>query len=69
MKARFGEERLVIRLMGSTGVGEFSDTLIFCAIAAPVIGISDPGTFTNYVVVGFPYKTGVEFVLVPATTG
>lgn len=68
MKERFGEKRLAIRLMGSTGVGEFADTLIFCAVAAPVIGITDPGNFVNYVVVGFLYKTAVEFVLVPVTT-
>lgn len=68
MKERFGEKRLVIRLMGSTGVGEFADTLIFCTIAASVIGITDAGNFANYVLVGFLYKTAVEFLLVPVTT-
>ncbi|MEE1621861.1 queuosine precursor transporter [Zafaria sp. Z1313] len=68
MKERFGEKRLVIRLLGSTGVGEFADTLIFCSIAAGVIGISDTATFINYVVVGFLYKTAVEVLFVPVTT-
>ncbi|GHD00494.1 queuosine precursor transporter [Zhihengliuella salsuginis] len=68
MKARFGEKALVGRLLGSTGVGEFADTLIFCSIAAPVIGISDAPTFANYVVVGFLYKTAVEVLFVPVTT-
>lgn len=68
MKERFGEQRLWARLMGSTGVGEFADTLIFCSIAASVIGIGDFGTFVNYVVVGFVYKTLVEFLFVPVTT-
>lgn len=68
MKARSGEKSLWARLMGSSGVGEFVDTLIFCAIAAPVIGIADLGAFANYVVVGFVYKTGVEYALVPATS-
>ncbi|MFF1254127.1 queuosine precursor transporter [Pseudarthrobacter sp. NPDC058329] len=68
MKARSGEKSLWARLMGSSGAGEFVDTLIFCSIAASVIGITDFGTFVNYVVVGFVYKTLVEFILVPVTS-
>jgi len=68
MKRRFGEPRLWARLMGSSGVGEFADTLIFCSIAASVIGITGFGMFANYVLVGFVYKTLVEFLFVPVTT-
>ena len=68
LKERTGERGLVGRLIGSSGVGEFLDTLIFCAIAAPVIGISDAPNFINYVVVGFVYKTAVEIILVPVTS-
>ncbi|MET1153459.1 queuosine precursor transporter [Arthrobacter sp.] len=68
MKERWGERRLWARLMGSTGVGEFADTLIFCSIAASIIGINDVPTFVNYVLVGFVYKTLVEFLFVPVTT-
>ncbi|MER1998081.1 MAG: queuosine precursor transporter [Arthrobacter sp.] len=68
MKARFKERALVGRLMASTGVGEFADTLIFCAIAAPVIGITGAGQFVNYVIFGFVYKTAVEFLFVPVTS-
>lgn len=68
MKARTGEKSLWARLMGSSGVGEFVDTLIFCSIAASVIGITDFGTFVNYVVVGFVYKTLVEYLFVPVTS-
>ncbi|MBU8864868.1 queuosine precursor transporter [Paenarthrobacter aromaticivorans] len=67
MKARTGEKTLWARLMGSSVVGEFVDTLIFCSIAASVIGITDFGMFANYVLVGFLYKTGVEFLFVPVT--
>ncbi|MDP9936053.1 queuosine precursor transporter [Paenarthrobacter nicotinovorans] len=67
MKARTGEKSLWARLMGSSVVGEFVDTLIFCSIAASVIGISDVGSFVNYVLVGFLYKTAVEFIFVPIT--
>ncbi len=68
MKARSGEKSLWARLMGSSGVGEFVDTLIFCTIAASVIGITDFGMFVNYVVVGFVYKTLVEYLFVPLTS-
>ena len=67
MKERFREKALAGRLMASTGVGEFADTLIFCAIAAPVIGITDVGGFLNYVLFGFLYKTLVEYLFVPVT--
>ena len=52
---------------GFLGRREFVDTLIFCSIAASVIGISDVGMFVNYVAVGFLYKTLVEFLFVPVT--
>lgn len=68
MKARTGEKSLWARIMSSSVAGEFVDTLIFCSIAASVIGISDVGTFANYVLVGFLYKTLVEFLFVPVTT-
>jgi len=68
MKQRTGERSLWARLMGSSVVGEFVDTLIFCSIAASVIGIADFATFVNYVVVGFVYKTAVEFLFVPVTS-
>lgn len=67
MKDRFGHDRLWARLIGSTIVGEFADTLLFCAIAAAVIGIETPGQFINYVVVGFLWKTLLEVVLLPIT--
>lgn len=68
MKARTGEKTLWARLMGSSGVGEFVDTLIFCSIAASVIGITDFGSFVNYVLVGFFYKVAVQYILVPVTS-
>ena len=67
MKDRFGTDRLWARLIGSTIVGEFADTLLFCTIAASVIGVDSAGTFINYVVVGFLWKTLMEVVLLPIT--
>ncbi|WP_420750922.1 queuosine precursor transporter [Rhodococcus sp. O3] len=67
IKERTKEKYLWARLIGSTVVGEFADTLIFCAIAAGAIGISTWTDFTNYVIVGFLWKTLVEIVVMPIT--
>lgn len=67
IKRRTAEKYLWVRLLGSTGIGEMADTLIFCSIAASVIGISTVGGFVNYVVVGYLYKCAVEVVLMPVT--
>lgn len=67
IKQRTGERNLWARLIGSTVVGEFADTLIFCIIAAPVIGVSTAGDFLNYVIVGFIWKTLIEVVVLPIT--
>ena len=67
MKDRFGRGNLWARLIGSTVVGEFADTLLFCSIAAGVIGISTAREFVNYVAVGFAWKTLMEVVLLPIT--
>lgn len=67
LKRSHGERKLLVRLWGSTGVGEFLDTLIFCSIAAPVIGVDSVGGFVNYVLVGFVYKVAVEVILSPLT--
>lgn len=67
MKRRSGERGLWARLLGSTVVGQLGDTLLFCVIAAPVIGISTWGDFLNYVAVGFLWKTAAEAVLIPLT--
>lgn len=67
IKKRTGEKSLWARLIGSTVVGEFGDTLLFCLIAAPVIGITTVGDTVNYVLVGFVWKTVIEIVLLPVT--
>jgi uncharacterized integral membrane protein (TIGR00697 family) len=67
MKRSTGERLLFGRIAISTLVGEFLDTLVFCSIAAGVIGISTALTFINYVAVGFLFKSAVEIVLSPVT--
>ncbi|WP_124054724.1 queuosine precursor transporter [Arcanobacterium ihumii] len=65
IKERFGENNLWFRLIGSTVVGEFADTAIFCVIAW--IGVMDWATILNLMFVGYIYKVGVEVVLLPVT--
>ncbi len=67
IKARTKEKHLWARLIGSTIVGEFADTLVFCAIAAGAIGISTWRDFVTYVALGWVYKTLVEIVVLPVT--
>lgn len=67
IKERTKEKHLWARLIGSTVVGEFADTLIFCAIAAGAIGISTWDDFVNYLVVGIVWKTLVEVLVMPIT--
>ena len=67
MKERAGERRLWARLIGSTVVGEFADTLVFCSIAASALGISTWGDFINYTLIGFLWKTLVELLVMPIT--
>jgi uncharacterized integral membrane protein (TIGR00697 family) len=65
IKKRTQEKKLWARLMGSTIVGEFADTLVFCTVA--FYGVITGGDFLTYVIVGFVYKTAVEIILLPVT--
>jgi uncharacterized integral membrane protein (TIGR00697 family) len=65
IKERTNEKHLWARLVGSTVVGEFADTLVFCTIA--FYGIITGADFINYVIVGYLYKTMLEVILLPVT--
>ena len=65
IKARTLESRLWMRLLGSTLVGEFADTIVFCTIA--FYGVITGWTFVNYVVTGIVYKVAVEVLVMPIT--
>lgn len=67
IKERTREKHLWARLVGSTFVGQLGDTLVFCAIAAGVIGITSFGDFVTYTAQGWLYKTAVEVALLPIT--
>ncbi len=65
MKEHFGDDNLWTRLLGSTLVGQFVDTLVFCTVA--FYGVITGGEFLNYLVVGYVYKVAVEVLLMPVT--
>ncbi|WP_333889917.1 queuosine precursor transporter [Mycolicibacterium gadium] len=67
IKERTKEKHLWARLIGSTVVGEFADTVVFCTIAAGAIGISTWSDFLTYVALGWVYKTVVEILVLPIT--
>lgn len=67
IKQRTKESHLWARLLGSTVLGQFADTLVFCAIAAPVIGFGDMNSFVTYAALGWLYKCAVEAALLPIT--
>ncbi|MDO3650809.1 queuosine precursor transporter [Nocardia mangyaensis] len=67
IKERTKEKHLWARLIGSTVIGEFADTLIFCSIAATAIGIDTWQSFVNFVIIGFLWKTLCEVVMLPVT--
>lgn len=66
-KKRRLEQGLLARLVGSTGVGELLDTVVFCSIAATAIGISTVGQWANYTIFGFLYKITVQYAVMPVT--
>jgi uncharacterized integral membrane protein (TIGR00697 family) len=65
IKERTQEKALWLRLLGSTAVGEFADTVVFCTIA--FYGVITGEEFLIYVAFGFAYKTLVEIVLLPVS--
>ena len=67
IKQRTGERNLWARLVGSTLAGQLGDTLVFCSIAAPAIGITSAADFVTYAALGWVYKTVVEIVMLPIT--
>jgi queuosine precursor transporter len=65
LKVRTQGKKLWLRLIGSTFVGEFFDTVVFGLVAfGGILGFKDMAIF---IAVGWLFKTGVEVVLLPIT--
>jgi len=73
IRRRWGTGRLWVRLISSTLVGEFADTVVFCLVAFGPLGAVLDGqsipwdTLLNYIAVGWIYKVLVEVVMLPVT--
>ena len=65
IKRRTSGKQLWARLIGSTVVGEFVDTLVFTFIAS--LGRLNFAEFLNYLATGYLYKTLYEVLLLPIT--
>ena len=65
LKERTKGKQLGARLIGSTVVGEFVDTLVFTLIAS--LGRLNFEEFLNYLATGYLYKTLFEVALLPIT--
>ncbi|MFT4147301.1 MAG: queuosine precursor transporter [Micrococcaceae bacterium] len=65
LKEKAKENKLWVRLVGSTMVGEFADTLVFCTIA--FFGTITGWEFVNYVITGYAYKCLIEVLMLPVT--
>lgn len=65
LKARMAERHVAFRLITSTLVAEFVDTLLFCTIA--FAGTITAGELLNYTLTGYVYKCLVEVCVVPIT--
>jgi queuosine precursor transporter len=66
IKERTKERHLWARLIGSTVVGEFADTMLFCFIA--FVGVFPTwGGLISYAIAGYFYKVIVEVIMLPVT--
>lgn len=67
LKVQYGKEKLWIRLVGSTIVGELLDTTIFAIVAFAGTGFMGPGDMVKYILIGWAFKTAVEIVFLPVS--
>jgi uncharacterized integral membrane protein (TIGR00697 family) len=65
LKIRTKGDRLWLRLIGSTIVGELFDTIIFALIAFS--GILSAWSMFKFIILGWVFKTCVEIVMLPIT--
>src|SRR6478672_11224082 len=66
IKERTRARRMWVRLVGSTVVGEFADTALFCFIA--FVGVFPTWSgLISYTVTGYLYKVAVEVIFLPVT--
>jgi uncharacterized integral membrane protein (TIGR00697 family) len=67
LKVRYGKERMWIRLIGSTVVGELFDTTIFTLVAFTGSGFMSGPQMVKFIIQGWIFKTVIEIVMLPVT--
>jgi hypothetical protein len=67
LKVKYGKEKLWLRLIGSTFVGQFFDTLIFTVVAFTASGFMSGSDMAKFVLQGWIFKTTVEIFMLPIT--
>lgn len=67
LKIKFGKQKLWLRLIGSTFVGEFFDTAIFALVAFTGTGFLTNHDMAKFILQGWLYKTAVEIIFLPIT--
>lgn len=65
LKIKYGGKNLWVRLIGSTVVGQFFDTLVFALVA--FAGILVGWNMAKFILIGWIFKVSVEIVMLPIT--
>lgn len=67
LKVKYGKDKLWVRLIGSTAVGQLFDTVIFALVAFTGSGFMSGSDMVKFIVQGWIFKTAVEILLLPIT--
>jgi uncharacterized integral membrane protein (TIGR00697 family) len=67
LKAKYGANRLWLRLVGSTVVGQLIDTTVFTIVAFTASGFLSGPDMLKFIIQGWIFKTLVEIVMLPVT--
>ncbi len=67
LKAKYGKEKLWIRLVGSTFAGELVDTTIFAIVAFAGTGFMSAQDMVKFILIGWIFKTVVEILFLPVS--
>lgn len=67
LKIKYGTQKLWLRLIGSTVVGEFFDTMVFALVAFAGTGFLSGNDMVKFILQGWIFKTSVEIIMLPIT--
>lgn len=67
LKVKYGKDKLWLRLIGSTVIGELFDTAIFSLVAFTASGFMTGADMVRFIIQGWLFKTVIEIVFLPIT--